>query len=308
MERIKYFFAIVLVSIVSVTAVAGAASTLEGLYYGSLGEEDLTLQLIEGNVGQVSGSFSLGEVRFQIDGTSEAQFISGTLSGNGAMHSFEGWLQGDQLALTVITQDVGFGATQETILFQRADAASSSPPAAAAPTSGEVWVNGSQLNEAQLRELAKAYGVTPQPGRYWYDGKSGLYGAEGYQAFGFMLPGHTLGSMTRDCSGGVSDVLVNGREVPLTECALWSQLLGYAVLPGNYWLDEAGNTGYEGVPVPVDNLYLAAQRTAYGGGSGGGGGDGDNFWTSRFSGGNSDQGGSRGYVSVPGHGPVGYGF
>jgi hypothetical protein len=34
----------------------------------------------------------------------------------------------------------------------------------------------------------------------------------------------------------------------------------------------------------------------------------DNFWSTRFSAGNYDSGNQRGYVSVPGHGPVGYGF
>jgi len=40
----------------------------------------------------------------------------------------------------------------------------------------------------------------------------------------------------------------------------------------------------------------------------GGGGGGDNTWSTRFSAGNYDNDNSRGYVSVPGYGPVGYGF
>ena len=38
------------------------------------------------------------------------------------------------------------------------------------------------------------------------------------------------------------------------------------------------------------------------------GGSGDNFWSTRFSAGNYDSNNQRGYVSVPGYGPIGYGF
>ena len=81
-------------------------------------------------------------------------------------------------------------------------------------------------------------------------------------------------------------------------------MLGYWIQMGSYWLDEKGNAGYEGNPTPLVNLYLAARQNAYQGR----GSTGDNFWSSRFSAGNYDSGNQRGYVSVPGYGPVGYGF
>jgi len=118
-----------------------------------------------------------------------------------------------------------------------------------------------------------------------------------------MLAGHEFGKLDRKASNGNTGVIINGRELPQSEWVVWSQLLGYWIQPGSYWLDQNGNAGYEGNPIPVVNLYVAAQRNAYTGGGGG-----DNFWTSRFSAGNYDSGGQRGYVSVPGHGPVGYGF
>ena len=69
--------------------------------------------------------------------------------------------------------------------------------------------------------------------------------------------------------------------------------------------DAAGQAGYEGNPMPVINLYQAAQqRAAAGQGSGGG----DNMWNTRFRAGNYDSGNTRGYVSVPGYGHIGYGF
>ncbi len=51
-------------------------------------------------------------------------------------------------------------------------------------------------------------------------------------------------------------------------------------------------------------IQSAARQNAYAVASG----TGDNFWTSRFSAGNSNADNSQGYVSGPGHGPVGYGF
>lgn len=167
----------------------------------------------------------------------------------------------------------------------------------------QIIINGIVLSEAQINEIEKTYKIKPRPGNYWYDPKSGLYGVVGYPAYSFMLAGHDFGKLDRKASNGNTGVIINGRELPQSEWIVWSRLLGYWIQPGSYWLDQNGNAGYEGNPIPVVNLYVAAQRNAYTGRGGG-----DNFWTSRFSAGNYDSGGQRGYVSVPGHGPVGYGF
>lgn len=165
-----------------------------------------------------------------------------------------------------------------------------------------VIVNGQILDDLQIAEITETYGVAPLPGSYWYDFQSGLYGVDGYQAFGFMFPGHIFPDMDPQCSAGDTEVYVNGRHLPQGEWLVWSQILGYWIMPGRYWLDAYGNAGYEGNPIPTTNLYTATQQ------NGAGGGGGDNFWTSRFSAGNSNAGNTQGYVSVPGHGPVGYGF
>ena len=162
-------------------------------------------------------------------------------------------------------------------------------------------INDIKLNIDQLAEIEKIYGIKPKPGKYWYDTKSGLYGVVGYPAYGFMLAGHQFGKLKRSVSNGNTGIFVNGRELPESEWIVWSQILGYLIQPGRYWLDQNGNAGYEGNPTPTTNLYLAAQQNAYGG-------NGDNFWSTRFSAGNYDSGNQRGYVSVPGYGPVGYGF
>ncbi|MCG8604624.1 ester cyclase [bacterium] len=175
--------------------------------------------------------------------------------------------------------------------------------AGGSPPTGDVVINGSILSEDQIAELEKTYSVKPLPGDYWYDSKSGLYGVVGYQAFGFMYSGHDFGQLDRNASNGNTMVIVNGRELPQQEWRIWSQVLGYPIQQGSYWFDQNGNAGYEGSPVTLVNLYVAAQQNAYRGAGGG-----DNFWTTRFSAGNYDSGNQRGYVSVPGYGPVGYGF
>ena len=172
-----------------------------------------------------------------------------------------------------------------------------------AESPGRVLINGKALSAKQMRRLEQTYGVRPRAGQYWYDSKSGLYGVIGYGAFGFMKPGHKFGRLPRNVSNGSTGVVVNGRELPQNEWLVWSTLLGAPIQRAAYWLDAQGNAGYEGNPTPTVNLYAASQRNRYRNQGGA-----DNFWTSRFSAGNSDRGGTRGYVSVPGHGPVGYGF
>jgi hypothetical protein len=171
------------------------------------------------------------------------------------------------------------------------------------PAQAKVVINGRVLVARQIRELGAQYRVEPQPGEYWYDARSGLYGIVGMPSAGFMLPGHDFGALPANASGGQTNVFVNGRNLPQAEVMVLSALWGMYIQPGRYWLDGTGNVGYEGVPIPVGNLYALVQAQ---GAMGGGGGDG--FWNSRFSAGNYNADNSQGYVSVPGYGPVGYGF
>ena len=172
------------------------------------------------------------------------------------------------------------------------------------PTQEEVIINDITLSKSQVSELKKIYGVEPQPGNYWYDTKSGLYGVIGYPAYSLMYAGHDFGTISRKVSNGDTGVIVNGRELPQSEWFVWSQLVGSWIQPGSYWLNNNGDAGYVGSPVPTVNLYVKARQNTYSGT----GGNGDNFWSSGFSAGNYDSDNQRGYVSVPGHGPVGYGF
>lgn len=181
------------------------------------------------------------------------------------------------------------------------------PATAAGQIAARVVINGRALTAADIENFVKLYRMKPAPGNYWYDGKSGLYGAVGQPAAGFMHPGHDLGPFAADASKGSTGVFINGREQTLSEVQMLTYLARTQVLPGRYWLDARGNAGYEGNPVPVGNLFAAAVAAQQGGGGGGGRG-GDNFWSSRFSAGNYNSDNSAGYVSLPGGGTVSYGY
>jgi hypothetical protein len=169
------------------------------------------------------------------------------------------------------------------------------------PPPPPVVINDVILTEQQLFEFEKHYRQRPRPGQYWYDKVSGLFGLIGQPASGFMFPGHDYGAMDRKSSNGNTRVLINGRELTQGEYMWLCQMAGNIVFPGSYWLDAKGNAGMQGNPLPLINLFMAAQQRSHTNSSG----SGDNFWTSRFSAGNYD--GDSGYVSVPGYGPVGYG-
>jgi len=154
---------------------------------------------------------------------------------------------------------------------------------APAPSPGTgVFINGRELTAAQVGEMARTYGTPPQPGRWWYDPRSGLFGRVGEPVFGSVRPGHDFGPLSANASRGTSGVYLNGRNLPPPEVALYSMLLG-PIQPGRYWLDGQGNVGHEGNAMPVANLLVAAQvagMMAQGGGAPAGGGSPADAWLS----------------------------
>jgi len=186
----------------------------------------------------------------------------------------------------------------------------SQPMATGNQIAARVVINGRALSAEDIANFEKLYRVKPQPGNYWYDTKSGLYGVVGQAAAGFMYPGHELGPLSADASGGNTDVFINGRNQTVQEVQILSALARTQVQPARYWLDAQGNAGYEGNPIPVGNLFAAAlaAQQGVGGAAGGGAGGGDNFWNTRFSAGNYNSDNSAGYVSLPGGGTVSYGY
>ena len=270
--------------------------------------EQVRLTIEERPQGQISGTLIEDGMGYYLTGQRRGDEMVGALEDDGERVPISARFRNRHLELRFTGE-----GEEETLLLTPSQGAvgphtAASPPPSPQPgqTAG-VTINGSPLSSAQLTEIQQTYGITPLPGNYWYDSSSGLYGMMGMPTAGFMLPGHAYGRLDRRASNGNTGVFINGRELPQLEWATWSQLLGYIVQPAAYWLDSQGNTGLEGNPMPLDNLYQAAQRNAYQSGGGGSGG-GDNSWSSRFSSGNYDSNNQRGYVSVPGHGPIGYGF
>jgi hypothetical protein len=139
--------------------------------------------------------------------------------------------------------------------------------AAAAGTAGagagtaDVVVNGRTLDATARQAIEGRTGVSLQPGRWWYDPRSGLWGAEGQGAAGVVPAGIDVGApLPPRASGGRGGVFFNGRNLADAEIA-WLRTLG-PVWPGRYWLDATGNVGLEGQALPFANLALLAQARA----------------------------------------------
>ena len=137
-------------------------------------------------------------------------------------------------------------------------------PSQAANAPSAIIVNGVPLTAETVIALQRLYPVAIPPGRYWYDGFSGVYGIEGAPVTGQMLPGLGLGGPLRgDASRGTSGVFINGRQLTFGETAYIAQACSTPVVPGRYWVNAQGLGGYEGGPAAF-NLALC------GGGGGGG--------------------------------------
>ncbi|MFC2084068.1 hypothetical protein ACFLS9_03345 [Bacteroidota bacterium] len=301
----KYFCFI----LIMLTAISGnmlIAQDFDVKYLMQSESGELSLIFENKKDGNYSGILAAEGITYILQGSIQDGLLSGTVGDELDAIIFEAELNTDGLTLVLVETDEFNQPILETaqiLLFQRqsvGDELANQPKT----DSKEVMINDTVLSKEQIEELIETYGIEPLPGDYWYDTKSGLYGVVGYPAYGYMYAGHDFGSLRRDVSQGNTNVVVNGRELPQTEWAVWSYILGYWIQAGNYWFDDQGNAGYEGNPLPLVNLFVAAQQNTYQGR----GGSGDNFWSTRFSAGNYDSGNQRGYVSVPGHGPIGYGF
>jgi membrane-associated protease RseP (regulator of RpoE activity) len=161
-----------------------------------------------------------------------------------------------------------------------------------------VSINGREISPQEVQQLRMTYGYVAPPGQYWYDSRSGLYGVMGYEAAGFMQPGHDFGPLPAHASNGNTGVFINGRQINMAE-AMYCQRLFGAVYQGRWWLDgRTGNLGAEGNPMPIANVYIALQqqqRSAQGGGY---------SWHSKITGASGGSDGKCSYVSIPGSGSV----
>ena len=121
------------------------------------------------------------------------------------------------------------------------------PQGASAQDSG-ILVNGQALT---LEEIA-SYGVELPPGRYWYDGASGLWGVEGGPSMDQTAAGLPLGGpLQPDASMSDTGVFFNGREIHADELAELLQMFD-EVPPGRYWLGADLIGGLEGETASFD--------------------------------------------------------
>jgi len=126
---------------------------------------------------------------------------------------------------------------------------------ATAERGDEVYLNGARLAEPDLRELETRVGQRPEPGKYWYDAKSGLWGLSGHGASGLTLVRLRAEPLPLDASSGTSGVVVDGRALTSGEVTALATLLAWPAneLPsyaGNYTLDD--RSGFYG----PGNRYL----------------------------------------------------
>jgi hypothetical protein len=171
-----------------------------------------------------------------------------------------------------------------------------------------VRINDVELRQDQVNQIAQAYQMPIIPGDYWYDRKTGAWGIKCGPAVGLGVANLEMGGKLKaDASCGSTGVFVNGRELHQLDL-MNLQMLAGQIAPGRYWMDAELNAGREGGPALVNYKQLMAQHQTQMNGMQGAGSGSDNFWSSRFSAGNSSADGSQGYVSVPGYGPVGYGY
>ena len=197
--------------------------------------------------------------KLQLSGYVVPQGAFGLIWGARGYFFFQTYLRADQLTY----EQMGFNAmtqlpdprTAQKLLYHR----QKKPEAEAQPAKGGVYVNGTQLEEAKLRQIEKQSGIRIQEGRYWYDTKCGAWGVEGGPALGVTTPGLSLGgALKADVSKGNTKVFINSRELHVLDVVTLRLMVG-AVIPGRYWLDAKGNLGQEGGPTLLNLKQLAAQ-------------------------------------------------
>ena len=133
-----------------------------------------------------------------------------------------------------------------------------------APALADVVVNGTVIDGDHTARLAALLGSAPRDGRWWYDARTGAFGAEGQATAGFLPPGLALGGpLAANASGGgdgrYGGVFVNGRELHPRDVAALQATLGQ-VVPGRCWVDARGDFGIEGGPRLGNLVAIAGAR------------------------------------------------
>jgi hypothetical protein len=189
------------------------------------------------------------------------------------------------------------------------------PSSSSASSAGQVKINNYVLTVQDKAAFRNYYGVEPQPGNYWYDSESGLYGKVGQSAAGYINPGHNFGALDPEASGGTSGTYLNGRELTYEELSYIESTYGVDWGQGDYYYNDQGYLGTQDSYVNTFDYYnygsdysdqyygggtdvYGSSGTYYGQIANDYGGGGDNFWSTNYGAGNSEGGCT--YVNVGG--------
>ena len=187
-----------------------------GIYTCTLGTgQVMTLVLSANENGSYNGTISDNNYKYNVT----AQVQDGVLTGHygegtGAVN-FTARIQDQSLPFTITTRDYLGNVNPMVLNFIRSNTIVNE----VAGQTGDIVINKIVLSGQQIQEIKARYGVEPRAGNYWYDSSSGLYGVEGYPAYGFMYPGHNWGTISRNASAGNTGVIINGTGIAAARMA-----------------------------------------------------------------------------------------
>ncbi|MEM7432890.1 MAG: hypothetical protein AAF351_13275 [Pseudomonadota bacterium] len=250
-----------LITLIGLFSAPVLAADYAGIYMAQTPDGVVRLTLEKSGTGRYDGTLSIDDYPLQVVGAIRGARLQGELNDNGDIYDFEAELLDGSVLLQFAPDDF--------IILESVE-----PASANHKSSLDVSVNGQALTQQQVQSLA-AYGIKMEPGHYWYDPACGAWGIWGGPTAGFIQAGIPVPTLPAHASQGMTNVYINGRNIPQSELTYLSALAQGPIYPGNYWLDANGNAGVVGGPALINFLHAAQQD-----GSNAWYGDGSSGWSS----------------------------